>query len=244
MRRLLTLGLVFAVSAAAPCAQAADRAAALAVVEKAVKAQGGADGLARAAVAARGGKGVLFLRGTDLPFTTEEVLNLPNQSRVKLEVNRTQIMEVCNGDRGWKQSGGTTIDMGPARLAEVREEAYVWWLATLAPLLKEGFDLDVLPEIKMEGRPAAGVKVKARGRPDAALYFDKDSGALLKIARRAKEAGIEYDKEYFYSDYKDVDGVKLPGKEVVHLNGRKFSEVQYSEYKLLRKPDESAFTRP
>jgi hypothetical protein len=242
MRKLLTLGLVFALPAAS--ARAADRAAALAVIEKAVKAQGGADGLARAALAARGGKGVLALRGSDLPFTTEEILNLPNQSRVKLEVNRAQIMEVFNDDRGWKQSGGATIAMSPGRLAEVREEAYVWWLATLAPLLKDGFDLDVLPEINVDGRPAAGVKVTARGRPDAALYFDKDSGRLVKIRRRAKEAGIESDKEYFYSDYKDVDGVKIPGKEVVHLNGRKFSEVQYTEYKFLRKPDESAFARP
>jgi hypothetical protein len=180
-----------------------------------------------------------------LTFTTEEIFNLPTQSRVKLEVNRTPIMEVLNGERGWKLSaGGGAIEMDRGRLAEVQEEAYVWWLTTLAPLLKDGFDLDVLPETKVNGRPASGVKVTARGRPDTSLYFDNESGLLVKIARRAKEAGVPVDKEYYYSDYKDVDGVKVPGKEIVHLNGRKFTEVQYSDYKFLRKPDESAFARP
>jgi hypothetical protein len=246
MRGLLALGLVFGLTAGTtPSVRAADRAAALALIEKAVKAQGGADRLARAAVASRGGKGALTLRGADLTFTTEEVLNLPAQIRIKNEANKTVLVRVLNGDKGWLQSaGGVTAEMPRERLVEIQEEAYVWWLVTLAPLLKDDFDLDVLPEIKVEGRPAAGVKVTARNRPDASLYFDKESGLLVKIARRARETGIELDKEYFYSDYKDVDGVKVPGKEVVHLNGRKFSEVQYSEYKFLGKPDESAFARP
>ncbi len=243
MRGLLALGMVLGLTVAP--AAAADRAAALAVIEKAVKAQGGIDSLTKAAVARRGGKGALTLRGSDLAFTTEEAFNLPNQVRIKIESNKVQILRVLNGDKGWLQSaGGVTIDLDRDRIGEIREEAYVWWLATLAPLLKDGFDLDVLPETKVNGRPAAGVKVAARGRPDVALFFDKESGLLVKIARRARDTGVEVDKEYFYSDYKDVDGVKVPGKEVIHHNGRKFSEVQYSEYKILDRPDDSAFARP
>ncbi len=246
MRELLTVGLVFGLTAgSAPGLHAADRAAALAVLEKAVKARGGADGLARAAVASRTGKGSIALPGADQTFTTEEIFNLPTQSRVKIDGNKVKIMEVLNGDRGWKLSaGGGAVELDRGRLAEVQEEAYVWWLVTLAPLLKDGFDLDVLPETKVDGRPAVGVKVTARGRPDASLYFDKESGLLVKVARRAREAGVPVDKEYYYSEYKDVDGVKVPGKEVVHLNGRKFTEVQYSDCKFLSRPDESAFARP
>jgi hypothetical protein len=243
---LVVLGLVFALTTgSAPCVRAADRAAALAVIEKAVKAQGGADGLTRAAVAGREGKGTVSVPGSEATFTTEEVYNLPMQSRVKIDGNKIRIVQVLNGDRGWKLSaGGGAIEMDRASLTWTQEEAYVWWLATLAPLLKDGFELDVLPATKVNGRPASGVKVTARDRPDVSLYFDTESGLLVKIARRAKEAGVPVDKEYSYSDYKDVDGVKVPGKEVIHINGRKFSEVQYSDYKFLRKPDESAFARP
>jgi hypothetical protein len=229
---------------AAVAVRADDRAEARAVVEKAVKAQGGAEGLAKAAVATRSGKGVLSL-GAEIAFTSEETYNLPGQLRVKLEAGKMQLQRVLNGDKGWQQSaGGETIELAKDRLAEAQEEAYVWWLVTLAPLLKDGFDLAPLAEAKVNDRPALGVKVSARNRPDAALYFDKESGLLVKIARRARETGVAVDKEYFYSDYKDVDGVKVPGKEVMHVNGRKFYEVQYREYKFLGKPDEGAFARP
>jgi hypothetical protein len=229
---------------AAVAARADDRAEALAVVEKAVKAQGGAEGLTKAAVATRSGKGVLSL-GAEIAFTSEETYNLPGQVRVKLEVGKMQLQRVLNGDKGWQQSaGGETLELAKDRLSELQEEGYVWWLTTLAPLLKDGFDLAPLAEAKVNGRPALGVKVSARNRPDAALYFDKESGLLVKIARRARETGVEVNKEYFYSDYKDVDGVKVPGKEVTHVNGRKFYEVQYREYKFLGKTDEATFGRP
>ncbi len=244
MSRIAVLGLMIGWACSGDFAQGADRAAALALVERAVKAQGGAEGLARAAVAVRAGRGILAL-GAAVPFTSEEVLNLPSQLRVRLDVNKMQMVRVLNGDKGWQQSaGGQTLELARDRLGEVQEEAYVWWLVTLAPLLKDGFDLDVLPEVKVDGRPAAGIKVSARGRPDASLYFDKESGRLVKIARRARETGVEVEKAYFYSDYKDVDGVKVPHKEVTTVNNRKFSEVQYTEYRFLRRSDESAFVRP
>jgi hypothetical protein len=246
MRTALVLGLaVGLMGRGGEAARGDDRPAALAVVEKAIKAQGGAEGLARAAVAQRQGKGTLALSGVDYPFTTEETLNLPGQFRYRNEAGKKQLVRVINGDKGWVQAaGGMTVEMNRDRLAEQMEEAYVLWLVTLAPLVKDSFNLDVLPEVKVAGRPAAGVKVTARGRPEVAMYFDKESGVLVKITRRAREAGLEVEKEYLYSDYKDIDGVKLPTREVTTVNNRKFSEVQYTEYKLLRRSDESAFDRP
>lgn len=243
MRGKLAWMLVVALTCAT-AARADDRAAALAVIEKAVKAQGGAEGLGKAAAATRSGKGVLSLGG-EVAFTSEEVYNLPGQMRFKVLAGKVQLLQVLNGDKGWQQSaGGETSELVKARLEEAQEEAYVWWLVTLAPLLKDGFDLTPLPEVKVNDRPAVGVKVVARGRPDAALYFDKEDGKLVKIARRARVSGVAVDKEYLYGDYKAVDGVQVPGKELTTVNGKKFSEVVYREYKFLSKPDDSAFSRP
>jgi hypothetical protein len=237
------VGALVVCGLAAGPAAADDRAAALAVVERAVKAHGGAEVLGRAAAAVRTGKGVLLVGGSEVPFTTDEALNLPNSLRVRVEVGRTEMVRVLNGNRGWQRSGGETAEIGRDRLGEIQEEAYVWWLVTLAPLLKAGFDLTPLPDVKVNDRPAAGVKVAARNRPAVALYFDKETGLLVKIARRAREAGLPVEKEYFYSAYKEIAGVKLPTRETVTLNGRKFSDTTYGDYQL-RQPDEGAFARP
>src|SRR5262249_25113206 len=129
-------------------------------------------------------------------------------------------------------------------LEELREEAYVQWLATLVPLKKDPFELAPVPEIKVDGKPAGGVKVSSKGHGDVKLYFDKASGLLVKIERPAREAGLQVDKEYVYSDHKTFDGVKLPTRSVELLNGKKFTQLSSAAYKFLDKPDASAFDKP
>lgn len=224
-------------------ARADDAAEARAVVEKAVKAHGGADNLTRARTLSRSVKGTLSL-GMEVTFSGEEVHNLPAQFRSRIEVGKLPLLRVVNGDKGWKTSGGVTVELEKGGLAEIQEEAWVLYVVTLAPLLKDDLELRPLPEAKVHGKACVGVKVTGRGRPDLALYFDKDTGMLTKLARKAREAGLMVDKDYYYSDPKDVDGAKLPGKDTVHVNGRLFYEVNYSDYKVLRKVDESLFSRP
>jgi hypothetical protein len=231
-----------ALTGSACVAWANDRAA-RAIVERAVREQGGADALARAVTVSRKGKGQFFL-DQPVPFTTTETLSLPGRLRLNLNVGKAILGRVLNGDKGWEQVSGTVTPMGRNRLGEVQEEAYVWWIMTLVPLLKGGFDLTQLPPDKIDNRPAVGVKVVARVRPDCALYFDQQTGQLVKIARRAHEGGAAASKEYLYSDYKAIDGARLPMRETVFVNGRKFSEVSYSDYQLPRAHDEKAFSKP
>jgi hypothetical protein len=191
----------------------------------------------------RSGTGVVSF-GSDVPFRSELIVHLPDQVRLSMEAQGSQIVAILNGDKGWESAGGAFREMTKQRVAEVQEEAYVYWLATLTPLLKDGFDLAPLPESKVEGKPAVGIKVSARGRPDASLYFDKDTGLLVKITRVGQDAGIKTETVYLFTDFKNFDGVKLPAREATTKNGRKTIEVTYSSYKFLSRPDQKAFSRP
>src|SRR5262249_31340150 len=63
-------------------------------------------------------------------------------------------------------------------------------VTTLVPLLEDpGFTLTALGEAKVEGRAALGVKVAFKGRPDLSLYFDQESGLLVKYDYRLQGAG-------------------------------------------------------
>ena len=117
---------------------------------------------------------------------------------------------------------------------------------TLVPLLRDkAYRLHALGEMKVGGRPAVGVRVESRGHKDVNLYFDKKTGLLAKVERRAlDDAGKEVTEESFCSGYKDVGGVKLPMKVVVQHDGKKFLEMEFSEYRFLDKLDDSEFARP
>jgi hypothetical protein len=225
--------------------RADDRETALAVIEQAIKAHGGADALARSSNSTRSGKGTITVEGKELTVLTEVILSLPDKERVAVVVEKQlPITIVLNNDKGWKLTGGAAADLPKDSLEDLRGEAYVWWLTTLVPLKKAPFELSPLPEIKVNGKPAVGVKAANKGQPDARLYFDKASGLLVKIERRAKEAGLEVFKEYFYSDHKELDGVKVPLREIHHVNGRKAFDITLTAFKVLAKPDESAFGKP
>jgi hypothetical protein len=230
---------------AAADARADDREAALAVVQQAIKAQGGEDALNRTRTLSRTGSGKMTISGQDLSFTEESVFALPDRLRMTVDLNKTfRNTIVVNGDKGWRAAGGTVVDLGKDQLAEVREEAYVLLLTTLTPLLKDTYTLTPLPDGSTDGFPTAGVKVTSPGHPDAKLYFNKSSHLLVKIERRAREAGVALTKTYVFGDYKEVDGVKLPVREVQFLDGKKFIERTSATYKLLGRPDDAAFTKP
>ena len=243
-----TLGVLLVLGLAAGPAAAADRDAALAVIEQAIKAHGGADALNKAQTAVRTATGTMSLFGKDLTFTDELTWQLPDRFRQVLDVDtgqgKTHLVQVVNPDKGWQSTGGMVMDLGPDRLEELREEAYVLWLGTLTPLQKEGFELTPLPQTMVGSRPAAGVKVASKGHADEKLYFDKDTGLLIKVEGRVKEAGLMVDKEYLYSDHKDFDGAKLPTKLQELINGKRFTDLTNISYKFPRTVNDAVFARP
>jgi hypothetical protein len=242
-RLALALGLL---SAAAGPLRADDRDKALALIDRAVKAHGGAEGLTKAQVSTRGSVGTQTQPGGDVSFTSDITQSLPDRVRMEIEVDkRIKLLTVLDGDKGWAQSaGGSSFPLDRDRLKEMRGESYVWWLTTLVPLKTPGLTLALAPEIKVDGKPALGVKVSGRGEPDAKLYFDQGTGLLVKVERRATEAGVPVTKEYYFSDFRDFDGVKLAAKEVMTVNGKKWYEVKVLTYKFLPKAEDSAFARP
>jgi hypothetical protein len=244
MRRLGTI-VVAAVCIGVPiAARGGERDEALAVLNKAIQAHGGAEALDKAGMRSRSGKGIVALGG-DTRLTSEETFHFPDRCRLVIDLESNRIVLVLNGVKGWTQAVGTTQEMSKETLREKQEELYVWWLMNLTPLLKDEFVLKPLADAKVNGQDAAVVKVSHRRYPDVRLFFDKKSNLLVKIARRSTETGVTLDKEYFYSDHREFDGVKMPTKEVVFLNGKtKMSEVTYNSYKVLPKVEDKLFEKP
>jgi hypothetical protein len=250
MRSVLTLLLANScLLASCTAVGAGDALTAKAVIDAAIKAHGGPELLARTALMRRQAKGTMSFSGQEVPFTDELVLQLPQRWRWTLEVGnagqKARLLFVVNGDKGWQAGGGNVIELGKEKVEELREESYVLWLSTLLPLIQDnGFSLAALPDAEVDGRAAACVLVARRGRPDLKLYFDKQSGLLVKIGRRAKMAGLTVDKEYLYSGHRSFEGVRLPTKYAESANGKKFVEVADISYQFLHSVDERTFARP
>src|SRR5262249_29689439 len=127
MRRIQWPLLVLAL-AAGPAA--ANEKEAQAVVERAIKAQGGADALSKALVCKRTDTGKQALAIGETPFVSQVTRSLPERVRLQVELDkRIKTTLVLDGDKGWQREGNAPAAQLPAsRVKEWREEAYVWWL--------------------------------------------------------------------------------------------------------------------
>jgi hypothetical protein len=248
MRTNLVTSLAVLLAVALP-ARADDRAAALAVVEEAIKAHGGADALGKMRTVVRKSAGRMTVDDKEVLFADESTVQLPERWRVEAELRageqKLHLLQVVNDDKGWQSTGGAVAELSAERLKELHEDGYARWLTTLLPLTKDpSLRLVPLPEMKVNGEPARGVKVSSKGHADVSLYFDKQSRLLVKMERQALEGGAPVAREETYTGYKEFDGVKLPTKIVQTADGKTLNEITEAAYKFPPKVEETTFAKP
>lgn len=243
---LLAFGLVLAGPVAARADDAAD---ARAIVDKAVKAHGGAE-LLKFKAATVQMKGTVQVMGQGVEFDGAVATHGPTRQKLDIEVKiggqKFRIVNVLNGDKGWTRLGDDTKELDKDQLAEAREQGHAGWVASLAPLQDKGFTLATIGEVKVDDKPALGVKVSFKGRRDVDLYFDKQSGLLVKSETRVRdeESGQEVNEETFYTEYKDVQGTKQAMKFTIKRDGKLFLEGEATGYDLAEKLPDSVFDKP
>ena len=94
--------------------------------------------------------------------------------------------------------------------ADRTDKTYLVWTWTLAPLLEKDSKLALLPDLDVDGKPAAGIKLTREGRREISLYFDKETGRLARINWRTYHVTFE--------NWKEHDGARYPAKAVVRNN--------------------------
>jgi hypothetical protein len=223
-----------------------------AIIEKGIAAVGGAEKLGKNKALTWKAKGKVDLMGNSIEFSGDWSVQPPKQMKNQIEIDfngmKTAIVSVINGDKGWRSFAGNTMELEGDDLAEAKEELYAGRVSTLLALTTEpGFKLASLGESKVGDKTAVGVKVSHEGHRDISLFFDKDSGLLIKNSRRIKDimaGGQEMDQDTFLSDYQDFDGVKRYKKMSIKRDGKDFIELQISEYKAVESLPDATFSKP
>jgi hypothetical protein len=223
-----------------------------AIIERAIKAHGGQERLEKLKADRVTFKGTILINDKEATITGETTVNLPSQCRsvtkITVGMKTNTVVQILNGD-----DVIVTVDGNPQKMvaesaiAEMRDTLHLDRIARLAPLVTDKdktFQLAALEESKVNDKPVVGVKVSTKGRADVKMYFDKDSGLLVKTEHMVEEGARKLKQEEFFSDFKEVDGYKRPTRTAIHRDGKKVSEIEEVEVKYLDKVDETLFTKP
>jgi hypothetical protein len=249
LRLALAGALAVRLLAAGPPARAADPDPA-AVIARAIEAKGGAAKLEKYKASTATFKGkfsgfgpVIDTAGT-LRTMAPDKLHLVSKS--KSGGAESTFVQVLNGDKGWWDLNGNPTELDTDMMAEAREQLHAGAVAELRGLTGKGVKLAPLAGAKVGEKNALGVRVACAGHRDVDLYFDKDTGLLLKRETKGKDptTGAEYAATTLYDDYKEVGGLMLPHKVDERHDGKPYNRLRFTEIKLEEKLPDGAFAKP
>jgi photosynthetic reaction center cytochrome c subunit len=132
----------------------------------------------------------------------------PGKQTVTRHLPTGESVDIFDGRTGWlTYPGRGARSMDDAELASARIDADLAF-----PLHIQDF----FPEVRLqysetvEGREAYVLRGSRQGQPPVLLYFDAESGLLVRMVRYA-ESPLGLDPmQTDYTDYREVDGVQLP----------------------------------
>jgi hypothetical protein len=248
MRYTASVLTVLLLASLGGAAQAADDPA-HALIEHAIKAHGGQERLEKLKADRVTLKGTMFVNEQKGTFTAETTVNVPSQFRnvtlVVLDTKTIKVVQILNGDKALVTLDGVPKDVVPSALTEMREILHLDRAVRLTPLLSDkAITLAALGDSKVHDKPVAGVKISEKGYADLKMYFDKDSGLLVKTEHDLEESGKKVTQEEYYSDFKDIGGYIRPTKLVAFRGGKKLMEAELVDAKYLDKVDEKIFAKP
>src|SRR5579883_505832 len=220
------------------------------LIERAVRAHGGAEALGRVHAEKIKFKGTMVVQGHTSSILVEKTLQLPSKYKSVVEINtngdKHTLIHVVNRDKTYVAVDGRALPATPETLAEMRGVLELERAQHLLPLLEDkSYQLTLAEEIKVNDRPAVGVRITGRGRKEMRLYFDKEYGLLVRAENRLD---VGKDKEirqhFFYGDYKEIGGYKRPTKVRAYRDGTQVMEAELLDAKPLDKVDETEFAKP
>ena len=221
----------------APNAPSVDR-----ILDKYLQAIGGAQKLA--------GLTSFVAKGTSVGYGPEGT-NRPVEIYAKAPEQRTLIIHTLDGDStttfngtaGWiaaphrpvpvleltgSDLGGIRLDAGLAFPARIKQTFTSWRVGA---------------SITIDDKDVEVVQGTSTGGTLATLYFDRESGLLVRMVRYADSRVGRLPTQFDYADYRDVSGVKIPFKwKMTWLDG--FEDLTLTEIQPNVAIDAARFAKP
>ncbi len=160
--------------------------------------------------------------------------------------NKVNVVTVFDGKDGWIRSGDKDVKVNDDILAELKDAAYIMSIMKGVFAKDKKVKYSLSGEVKVKGKAANGMILAREGKKDINLYFDKDSGLIVKIEVRKRDlmSGQEVTEERFITEYQEIGGQKVAKKFEIQRDGKVFLEGEVTDVQAFEKVDDGEFAQP
>jgi photosynthetic reaction center cytochrome c subunit len=175
------------------------------VLDRYVQAVGGRQALGKISTRVLKGSRI----GADGVLVPEEVqAKAPNKLLITTSYPKQVFRTGFNGSQGWAKSNEEQRDLPKEMLAEIKREAEFYKETKLAELFSK---MRVVGRANIADHEAYVIEATPNdGGNVQKLYFDKETGLLVRKYSETNIALGQFPTQTDYEDYREVDGVKLP----------------------------------
>jgi len=169
--------------------------------------------------------------------------NAPNQLTTIVHTQNGDSVTTYDGRNGWIAAADKLLRVLPLEGGDL-EGAKMDAALSFPARIKQDFQWRTgFPSVTIDDRPVEVIQNAARGTTGVKLYFDSESGLLLRQVRFADTAVGVIPTQVDYSDYRDVAGVKVPFKRVITwTDGR--STIELSQVQANVRIAPAQFAKP
>lgn len=207
------------------------------LLDKYLAAVGGTDALQK--VTSRVEKGTLTAFGGK-HFPVDVYAKAPDKRLSVMHLPNGESVTAFDGKQGWLSVPGRVHMMSTAENAAARIDADLYFPLHVKTLYK-AFRVDAGE--KIDGHETYFVMGRNPGQPPINLYFDKDSGLLLRLIRYAETPLGRNPTQIDYADYRDENGVKVPFRWTLSRPGNQFT-IQVEQVQQNVPVDDAKFAPP
>jgi len=207
------------------------------IIEKYLQAMGGADAVTR--FSTRLQKGTLTVGTAQFPV---EVLTKRPDSRVTtVRFPNGESVTGYNAQGGWLSTPGHGVrEMSLAEADASQIDVYPHLPTDLRQIFK---DLRVQRQEKVDGRPTYVVSGIRDNHPLVQLYFEQESGLLVRLLRYVDTPLGLNPTQIDYGDYRQEGGVRTPFRWTVARPGGRFT-IQIDQMQQNVPIDDEKFAKP
>jgi photosynthetic reaction center cytochrome c subunit len=207
------------------------------ILAKYVQAVGGMDAINK--ITSRTATGKITLGPRQFPVQIFD--KSPNENAVVTNLPNGESATIYNNQHGWFSTPGRPVrDMSSSDAAAAALDADLQFPADANHVFKE---LKVTGEDKIGDKPTYVMAGAREGQPPTRLYFDQQSGLLLREVRYAETPLGLNPTQIDYADYREQGGVKTPFQWTISQpRGRSMIQIEQIQQNI--PIDDAKFAKP
>ena len=191
------------------------------LLQRVQQALGGADKLAGVKDLIYHGEAGIETPGATMRVKQTNSYLAPSSLRQDIELPFAKQSVYSDGTTGWLSTPQGMMGMTPAVQKQVHGEVF----RQIPPLVMSDRDPDRTVNYVGEGT----IEISSKDGESVRMEVDEKTGFPLKIIYQGSQQG---EVEQSYSEWREVNGIRLPFQWVIMQGGKKFASVTVADYKV------------